>query len=191
MLVAAAIMGMSVYKTATLDEITASHFKAAMAAQGIGSDATAAARGLLLDALGPGGRQGGRSYKCLDFEISVNRPDRTECRAFEIVVSGLSDARVEGTLCPRPDGSWGESVTGTLTSIPLDQRWRDAILKKGAPLYRQPALQSYQNRFDWPDTKIQVGGYSYHEAQTFAAIRMPNGDGYYALKDDLQAAAPH
>ena len=186
MLVAAAFMGMSVYKTATLDEVAASHFVGALEAQGIHGDAAAVARALLIDALGPMGGQNARGHNCVNFEINVERPDRAECRWFHLTVGGLVDAMVEGKLCPKPDGDWTEAEgAGMVASMARDQRWRDMILRNGATLYRDPLLASTQSKFNRSDNRVQVGGYSYHQAQTFGFVRLANGDSYYVLKDDL------
>ena len=108
MLLAAAVVGLSVYKTPALDESTAAHFHAALAAQGVGAEAAASARALLFDALGPGGGHGERTHKCLSFQIAVAQPDRFQCRPFHLSVGGLTEAAVEGSLCPR-DGAWVEA----------------------------------------------------------------------------------
>ena len=190
MLLAAAVVGLSVYKTPTLDESTAAHFVAALAVQGVNAEAIASARALLLDALGPGGGRGERTHKCLTFEIVVAQPDRFQCRPFHMAVGGMSEASVEGTLCPR-DGAWTEARgLGMISSTPLDPHWRDAVLKKGAGLYSTPDIHSYLGSYEWPDAKIQVGGYSYREALTYAHIRLPNGEDRFVLKDDLVAQPP-
>lgn len=187
MLLAAAVVGLSVYKTPTLDESTASHFLAALAAQGINAEAAASARALLFDALGPGGGRGERTHKCLSFGIVVAEPDRFQCRPFHLSIGGLAEAAVEGTLCPR-DGAWTEARgLGMIASTPLDLRWRDATLKKGAGLYNEPEVRSFLGSYEWPDAKVQVGGYSYREALTFAHIRLSNGDTRFVLKDDLES----
>ncbi len=185
MLFAATVIGLSVYKTPTLENATAAHFVAALTAQGVGGDALASARALLFDALGPGGGHLVRSHKCLNFEITVAPPDPYSCRAFHLSIEGMVEALVEGTLCPR-DGAWTESRgQAMIASTPLDIRWRDASLKKGAALYGEPQVRSFVGSYEWPDARIQVGGYSYREALTFAQIRLPNGDNRFILKDDL------
>lgn len=189
MLIATALLGMSVYQTAILEPVTASHLMAALTAQGVGSEAAMTARSLLLDALGPAGGQDSRTYKCMTFDVALDRPDTRQCRAFHMTVSGILDARVQGTLCPRPDGSWGEAAGREgLVSVPLDRRWRDMILRKGAALYREPGLQSFHSRSDSPDLKIQAGGFDYREGQTFAYVRLPSGEIRYVLKEDLAPA---
>ena len=186
MLLAAAVVGLSVYKTPALDESTAAHFHAALAAQGVGAEAAASARALLFDALGPGGGHGERTHKCLSFQIAVAQPDRFQCRPFHLSVGGLTEAAVEGSLCPR-DGAWVEARgLGMIASTPLDLRWRDATLKKGAALYNEPDVRSFLGSYEWPSAKIQVGGYSYREALTFAHVRLPNGDSRFVLRDDLE-----
>ncbi len=189
MLLAAAVIGMSVYKTPALDDSAAGHFSLALAAQGITGDAAASARALLLDALGPGGGRGQRTHKCLVFEIAVAGPDRYQCRPFHLSIQGINEATVEGTLCPR-DGAWTEARgLGMISSTPQDSHWRDATLRKGAALYNDAQLRSVLGSYDWPDARVQVGGYSFREALTFARIRLPNGDERYVLKDDLAPAA--
>jgi len=186
MLIATAVLGMSVYQTAILEPITASHLTAALTAQGISAEGAMTARALLLDALGPAGGQGTRTYKCTSFDVTLERATTSECRSFRMTVSGMLDARIQGTLCPRPDGSWGEAPgRDGLVSVPLDRRWRDMILKTGAALYREPGLQSFHSRSGAQNLMVQVGGYDYREAQTFAYVRLPNGDTRYVLKDDL------
>jgi hypothetical protein len=186
MLVAAALLSMSVYKTATLDPPAATHFAAAMTAQGIGPEATVAARGLVLSVLGPGTGQAVGGYKCLSFDVATTPPDAGQCRAFHLTVSGTVNATVDGALCPQPGGGWTEAGgRGAIGSNALDTRWRDTVLKKGAALYREPVLKSLETRFDWPDTRVQLGSYAYQDARTFALIRLPNGESHYVLKDDL------
>ena len=73
-----------------------------------------------------------------------------------------------------------------IASTPLDLRWRDATLKKGAALYNEPDVRSFLGSYEWPSAKIQVGGYSYREALTFAHVRLPNGDSRFVLRDDLE-----
>ncbi len=185
MLLAAAVIGLSVYETPMLERSTASHFEAALVAQGINTEAAATARALLLDALGPAGGHGVRTHKCLSFEISVAMPDRFQCRPFHLAIEGITEAALEGTLCPR-DGAWTEARgLGMISSTPLDLRWRDATLKKGAALYGEPQVRSFLGSYEWPNAKVQMGGYSYREALTFAHIRLPDGDTRYVLKDDL------
>ena len=185
MLLAAAVVGLSVYKTPALEETTASHFMTALTVQGVSAEAAASARALLFDALGPGGGRGERTHKCLSFEIAVAGPDRFQCRPFHLSVGGLVEAAVEGTLCPR-DGAWTEARgLGMIASTPLDLRWRDATLKKGAALYNEPDVRSFLGSYERPEERIQVGGYSYREALIFAHIRLPNGDTRFSLKDDL------
>ena len=187
MLLAAAVISLSVYKTPTMDEPTAAHFTSAMTAQGVGAEAMASARALLFDALGPGGGRGARTHKCLSFEITIANPDRFQCRPFHLSIDGLSLAVVEGTLCPR-DGAWTEGRgVGMISSTPLDLRWRDASLKKGAGLYNEPDVRSFLGSYEWPESRIEVSGYYYREALTFAHIRLPNGDDRYVLKDDVMA----
>ena len=186
MLIAATVLGLSVYKTATLDEITQAHLAGALAAQEVVGEAANTARGVLVDALGPAGNPGARSYKCLTFDVMVEPPDRVGCRSFRLNIDGISIGRVDGTVCPRADGSWSEAAGArALVSRPEEHRWRDAILKKGASLYREPGLQSFESRFDWPDITVHLGGYVYREAQTFAYLRLPNGETVYTLKSDV------
>ncbi len=190
MLAAAALISMSVYKTAAFDKPAAAHFVAAMATQGVGADAAVAARALLLSTLGPGTGQGLGGYKCLTFDVATTPPDAQQCRAFHLTVAGTVNATVDGALCPQPGGSWTEAGgRSTINSRSLDVRWHDTMLKKGASLYRDSALKALETRFDWPDTKVQVGAYSYQDARVFALIRLPNGESHYVLKDDLAAAA--
>jgi hypothetical protein len=186
MLLAAALVSMSLYKTAALDLPAGTHFAAAMAAQGLAPDAAAAARGLLLSTLGPGTGQGLGGYKCLSFDVATTPPDASQCRAFHLTISGTVNATVDGALCPQPGGTWTEAGgRSTINSSALDVIWRDTVLKKGASLYREPLLKSLETKFDWPDTKVQIGGYRYQEARTFALIRLPNGESHYVLKGDL------
>ena len=190
MLLAAAIVGLSVYKTPALEDSTATHFMAALAAQGINPEAAASARALLFDALGPGGGRGERTHKCLMFDITVASADRFQCRPFHLAIGGLTEAAVDGTLCPR-DGAWAEARgEGMITSTPLDLRWRDATLKKGAALYSDPGVRSFAGNYGWPDARVEVGGFSYHEALTFAHVRLPNGEARYVLKDDVVMPEP-
>ena len=189
MLLAAAFMGLSVYKTPALEETTAVHLAAALAAQGIDADAAGTARALLFDALGPGGGHGERTYKCLSFQMSVAAPDRFECRPFRLAIEGMTEAAVEGTLCPH-NGVWTEARgEGMISSIPLDLRWRDATVRKGAALYREPDIRAFIGNYGWPDLRVQVGGYSYRQALTFAHVRLPNGDTHFILRDDLDVAS--
>lgn len=189
MLIATAFLGMSVYQNATLEPITASHLMAALEAQNVNAEAAQSAHALLVDLLGPGGAQsaqGSRTHKCLTFDVALEQGERLDCRAFHITVSGMSDARIQGTLCLRPDGTWGEAAGRQgVVSYPLDRRWRDAILHKGAALYGEPGLQSFRGRTDAAETRVQTGGFDYREAQTFAYVRMPGGEARYVLKADL------
>ncbi|MEI8396538.1 MAG: hypothetical protein WCF85_17535 [Rhodospirillaceae bacterium] len=186
MLLAAAVLSMSVFKTATLEPVTSAHFESALSAQSVGSEAQATAKALLIDAYGPAGSQGGRSYKCMSFDVDVAPPDKAACRSFRMAVGGIREALIEGTLCPRSDGAWGEAPgPGMVTSTPLNRGWHDAILKKGASLYAEPSLTRLRSKFEWPDAKVQTGGFSFREAQTFALVRMPSGESHYVLKNDL------
>ena len=186
MLVAAALISMSVYKTATMDQPTAAHFAAATATQDIGPEAATAARTLLLSTLGPGTGQSGGSYQGLSFTIATTPPDAQQCRGFHLTVSGGVKATIDGELCPLPGGGWTEAQgPAGINSRPLDIRWQDGVLKNGAHLYREATLKAMESRFDWSDTKIQVGGYSYRDARVFALIRLPSGDIRYALKNDV------
>ncbi|MEI6985759.1 MAG: hypothetical protein WCK65_06490 [Rhodospirillaceae bacterium] len=184
MLLATALMGMSLYQTAKLGAVTDAHFVAALSTQGMSEQAIANARGLLLDALGPGGVLGSRSYQCQVFEVDLGNPDRQACRALRINVSGTVGFVVSGTLCPGTDGNWHESSgPGMLTSISLDQRWRDATLKTDTSLYGEPMLSSYRGRFTKPNLSVQVGSHAWRESLAFAYVRLPNGDTHYVLKD--------
>ncbi len=191
MLLAAAVIGLSVYETPMLEPSTASHFEGALLAQGVNGEAAVSARALLLDALGPAGGRGERTHKCLSFQITVADADRFQCRPFHITIDGMVEAEVEGTLCRR-DGAWAEARgLGMISSTPLDLRWRDATLKKGAALYGEPLVKSYLGSYEWPNVKVQVGGYEYREALTFARLRLPDGDTRFVLKDDLVLVPRH
>ncbi len=185
MLFAASLMVLSVFHTATLDAAADSHFNAALTAQGLGPEAGATARALVLDALGPGDGQRAGGYKCMVFDVAVTPSNGGQCRTVHLAIAGAIDAELGGRLCPDKDGQWTEAPQEPFTSHPVDLRWRDSVLRKGADLYREAAADSPQTPFDWPDTKIQIGGYVFHDARTFALIRLPNGETRYARKEDL------
>ncbi len=191
MLIAAALMTLSVYKTATLDDAAANHLTGALAAQGVGPEATVNARALMLDAMGPGDghRMGG--FKCLTFDVTVSPLPTGPCRAMRMTVEGSIDTSIEGNLCLTPGGLWTEAAQAPISSKPIDLKWRDTVLKSGATLYRDPAPDSPKIKFDWPDTNIQVGGYLYSNGRTLALIRLPNGESRYAGKADLVAPRGH